>query len=175
MTDKYAYGWKFLTPYGTTEYDDQLFCYNLPLADEKYGAPTSHPDALKTFDTDNNCGPGRLHLMNKLDARYAPKGAWWPWFARYKTPDLVSKSDEKVGVTSLELRRVTKRAFWRMIRLGWCSAANLRDADLRDANLRHANLWDADLWHANLWDARYNEYTRWPEGYEVPANALTEG
>ena len=42
--------------------------------------------------------------------------------------------------------------------------ANLRGANLHIADLQRADLRYADLRRADLWGARYNEYTRWPDG-----------
>lgn len=50
--------------------------------------------------------------------------------------------------------------------------ANLYDADLyganlRDANLRDADLYGADLRGANLKNVIHNQYTRWPEEFDI--------
>ena len=139
--------WKFLTPYGATEYQGNEFVYNLPGRDEKWSKPTMHPDPFDGVDGDD-CGPGRLHAMCKPDARYAPPN-WWIWGCR-PVGRIVSQSDEKIGAEGLELRRVSKKAFWRMIRLGWLSRANLSGANLSGADLYGANLSGADLYGANL-------------------------
>jgi hypothetical protein len=88
--------------------------------------------------------------MNKLSAKYSPNN-WWVWFCEYR--GVIGRSDEKTGVRELRLRRVTKRVFWRIIRLGWCEDAYLRGAYLRGADLRYADLRDADLRGADLRDA----------------------
>jgi uncharacterized protein YjbI with pentapeptide repeats len=108
------------------------------------------------------------------DARYAPCG-WWPWFAECRKP--LGSSKEKVRAVEVRLRRVRRKVFWRIIRLGWLSeadlsGANLSGADLWRANLRGADLWranlrGADLWRANLRGAEYNEYTQWPSGFDM--------
>jgi hypothetical protein len=46
-------------------------------------------------------------------------------------------------------------------------AAKLGGADLRGANLRHADLEGANLEGANLQRAIYDEYTKWPEGFDA--------
>jgi uncharacterized protein YjbI with pentapeptide repeats len=47
--------------------------------------------------------------------------------------------------------------------LSW---AELQGADLRGADLRRADLTGAGLQGADLTEAVYDEYTRWPEGYD---------
>jgi len=122
-------GWKFLSPNCTTEYQGVEFAYPTPAPGKVWSEWFAHPNPALADGYD--CGPGRLHVMRKLDARYAPKPAWWPWFVQYR--DVIGSSVEKVGVRELRLRRVNKHTFWRIIRLGWCMGANLRDADLRGA------------------------------------------
>ena len=146
-------GWKFLTPYGATEYNRKETLYPLPQPGEKWGPWIKHPEPAEPDGCD--CGAGRFHVMRKLDACYAPTN-WWPWFVEWRGS--VGKSDEKLGCHELRLRRVPKRVFWKIIRLGWCRGANLRGAnlrgaDLRGANLRGAILREADLRGANLWGA----------------------
>jgi uncharacterized protein YjbI with pentapeptide repeats len=48
-------------------------------------------------------------------------------------------------------------------------AADLRHANLEGANLQYADLQGANLEGANLQHATYNDYTRWPEGFDVTA------
>ena len=144
--------WKFLTPNGATEYQGKEFVYNLPQAGEKWSRPTMHPEPLDEPDG-RDCGPGGLHLMKHFGAQYAPMN-WYPWYAR-PVGKTLGESGEKIRVQGVELRRVNKKAFHRMIRLGWLrwadlSWANLRGADLREANLRGADLREADLREANL-------------------------
>lgn len=102
-------GWKFLTPYCTTEYDDKDFIYPIPGPGEKWGPWIAHPTPAMPDGAD--CGPGRLHIMNKLDAKYAHHN-WWPWFVEYR--GAIGRSDEKTGVRELRLRRVTRRVFWQI-------------------------------------------------------------
>lgn len=49
------------------------------------------------------------------------------------------------------------------------AGADLRQADLSESDLRGANLIGADLLGARFTGARYDEATRWPEGFEVHA------
>ena len=54
------------------------------------------------------------------------------------------------------------------------SEANLNRADLTEANLTEAHLYGANLYgaylsEANLTEVRYDDRTRWPDGFEVPA------
>jgi len=151
-----GYGWKFLTPWGSTEGYDTLGIarkrgqtaatyYELPRPGQKWSEWQVHPQPDAPDGED--CGRGRWHVMKRLDARYAPK-SWWPWFAEYR--GVIGESEEKAGVSELRLRRVRPEVFWRIARLGHLCGANLRGAALRDANLRGANLRGADLRDANL-------------------------
>ena len=159
MAEEYVYGWKFLNPYGVTEYGGEETIYPLPGPNEKWGLALSHPNPI----TDGkDCGPGRYHMMRSLDARHAPSN-WWPWFARGR--GIAGKSGEKVGVHTIEIRRVPRRVFWRIIRLGWCKGANLEGADLRKANLEGADLGGANLRGADLREAKTDKNTMWPTGY----------
>jgi hypothetical protein len=140
------HGWKFLTPWGTTE---QYYTeYPLPAPGKKWGAWLEHPQPAATDG--NDCGAGRWHVMKRLSAEYAPRN-WWPWFAEAR--GIVGEGAEKFGATAIRLRRVRPAVFARMIRLGWCKGANLYRAYLRDANLTGANLESANLEGAYLRDA----------------------
>ena len=140
------HGWKFLTPWGTTE---QYYTeYPLPAPGKKWGAWLEHPQPAATDG--NDCGAGRWHVMKRLSAEYAPRN-WWPWFAEAR--GIVGEGAEKFGATAIRLRRVRPAVFARMIRLGWCKGANLYRAYLRDANLTGANLESAYLRDADLTDA----------------------
>jgi hypothetical protein len=154
-----VYGWKFLTPWGSTEGRDMpgtshkqaqqpATYYPLPQPGQKWGDWLIHPEPV--FDGDDR-GPGRFHMMNALNAVYAP-GNWWVWFARGK--GVAGQSDEKTGVIAIQLRRVRPEVFWRIVRLGWCQNANLPRANLYGANLDGANLRGANLDGANLRGAR---------------------
>jgi len=146
MTEKIdGRGWKFLNQYGATEYEGVETIDPLPRPDEKWGPWLTHPEPAEPDGKD--CGAGRWHVMKKLSARYAPVG-WWPWFCEYR--GIIGESKEKVGVRELRLKRVSKRVFWRIIRLGWCCGADLRYANLQGADLRSANLQGADLRYADL-------------------------
>src|SRR5260221_5246851 len=88
---EYVNGWKFLTPAGTTESDKYgSFEYSLPNRGQKWSDVTEHPAPLTAFDKSSDCGEGRIHVMNKPDARYAPE-VWLPWYVRYNPNDLLSK------------------------------------------------------------------------------------
>ena len=138
-------GWKFLNPRGASEWEGVEYPYSLPAPGEKWGAWMRHPEPAEMDGKAS--GPGRLHVMRQLDARYAPE-TWWVWFAEVR--GVVGEDEEKLGATEVRLRRVTPRAFWRIIRWGWCAGANLEGVDLRRANLYGANLYGADLYRANL-------------------------
>jgi len=51
--------------------------------------------------------------------------------------------------------------------------ANLSEADLTAADLSRVNLTRADLYGANLSGATANKWTRWPDGFTVPASVVT--
>jgi len=141
-------GWKFLNPRGASEWEGVEYPYSLPAPGEKWGAWMRHPEPAEMDGKAS--GPGRLHVMRQLDACYAPE-AWWVWFAEAR--GVVGEDEEKLGATEVRLRRVTPRAFWRIIRWGWCAGANLHRADLYRANLEGANLRMANLEGANLYEA----------------------
>jgi hypothetical protein len=146
------YGWKFLDGSCSTTHEGIITSYPVPAPGEKWGPWMEHPRPAKPDGQD--CGPDRYHIMKRPSATYAPVG-WWIWYARYEDQDIIGESDEKTGVKRVSLRRVTRKSFMRMIRLGWmCDAnlchANLRYADLRRADLCHANLCDANLRDADL-------------------------
>ena len=48
MTE-YGYGFKFLTPYGSTIYKGEDFYYNLPNIHQKWSDYTTHPKPLDSF------------------------------------------------------------------------------------------------------------------------------
>jgi hypothetical protein len=141
------YGWKFLDPTGSTYQGENQFRYVLPRPDEKWGEPTFAPNPIAE-DDGVNCGAGRLHLMRKPTNPYRPRN-WWPWYA--KGEGVVTAGDsKKFGATSVRLRMVRPKAWHRIIRLGWCKGAYLRDANLNGADLRGANLSGSHLSGANL-------------------------
>ena len=137
---------KFLAPDGCTYFRDKPFAYNLPGPDQKW-ARTDHPEPCEPDGA--LCGYGRLHLMNKLSAVHAPIGSWWPWWAR-GVGEPIGGDTKKTAYAAVELRRITRHTFWRMLRLGWGAGANLDYASLRNADLRGANLRSASLYHADL-------------------------
>jgi hypothetical protein len=183
-------GFKFLTPYGATEHEGQMFQYHLPAPGRKWSETTWHPKPAPKPDG-KDCGAGGLHLMKHLDARYAPRN-WWPWFARAEGL-VLGESDEKLRVQGVSLRLVRKEVLWRALRppFNWGTGADLyganlrganlrgadlrgadlRGADLRGADLRGADLEGADLYGANLdgadlYGAHSNRFTLWPAGYQ---------
>ena len=139
--------WKFLTPNGSTVYDGVEFVYNLPGRGEKWSEPTMHPDPLDKRDG-KDCGPGGLHLMNEINACYAPNN-WWIWYAR-PVGEILGDSKEKTRCQGVQLRRVSIKLWHWMIRRGYLRGATLSDANLRYANLSDANLSGANLRCANL-------------------------
>ena len=153
------YGWKFLTPLGSTEGNDvpgnehrrgqaAATYYELPRPGQKWSEWQVHPQPHAPDEKD--CGDGRWHIMKRLDARYAPE-SWWPWFAEYR--GVIGESDEKAGVSELRLRRVRSEVFWRMARFGYLQNTDLHGANLRGANLENADLRGVNLSGANLVDA----------------------
>jgi hypothetical protein len=150
--DGHGYGWKFLNPYGATTRNGVETLYPLPRPDEKWGPWFKHPTPAEPDGED--CGSGRWHVMNRLDARYAPSD-WYPWFVEWR--GLIGKSQEKTGVAELRLRRLPLKVFIRLLRWGYGCNANLRGADLYGANLHGANLYEADLRGADLYGANLYE------------------
>jgi len=139
---------KFLTPDGATYFNDEPFVYNLPRRDEKW-TRTEHPDPLTGPDGEP-CGPGGLHLMKRLDARYAPRN-WWPWWAR-PAGVVLGEDNEKARTTAVDLRRINRAVFHRALKppFNWGRGADLYGADLRGADLGGADLGGADLGGAYL-------------------------
>jgi hypothetical protein len=138
-------GWKFLTPYGATEYDGTETIYPLPQSGEKWGPWFEHPEPGIVDGAP--CGPGGWHFMRRPDARYAPRN-WWPWYCQVN--GILGQNQERGRAVKIRLRRINKRTWWRIIRLGWCSGADLRYANLRAANLFAAYLFGANLIGADL-------------------------
>ncbi len=146
---QWKYGWRFLNSAGgTNPTDKEREHYSvLPRPDQKWSDWTEHSDPAQPDGKDY--GAGRLHVMNRPDARYAPQD-WWPWYARWELEDEIGRSNEKTSVSRYQLRRVRPVVWWRTIRLGWWRGAILYRADLREANLREANLREANLRRANM-------------------------
>jgi len=147
MSD-YITGFKFLDPTGATYYEGKRFQYNLPHRGERF-AVTVCPDAIMEPDGED-CGPGGLHLMKYLDARYAPN-IWWPWHARGY--HVLGQGTEKARVTEIWLRPIAPKMFHRLLRSGFGAAHDLYGADLSGADLSGADLSVADLSRANLYGA----------------------
>ena len=148
-TNEWKYGWRFLNAAGgTNPTDKEREHYSvLPRPDQRWSDWTEHDNPALPDGKD--CGPGRLHVMNSADARYAPVG-WYPWYCRWRQEDEIGCSTEKTSVRRYQLRRVRPTVWWRTIRLGWWRGANLSGAGLSDAGLGRANLSGADLGRANL-------------------------
>jgi len=148
------YLFKFLDGAGCTYYGGAPFEYNLPPDRDSprkrgpWSEPTVHPHPAEPDG--EPCGPGRLHGMKGLNARYAPLG-WQVWWA--KGTGIIGQDEEKAGVREMRLRRIDRLAFQRWLRLGLGVSANLRGADLDGANLRGADLEGADLRGAHLREA----------------------
>ena len=135
MTPIDGRGFKFLNGYNATTHKGNDFVYPVPGPGEKWGAWFAHPEPSEPDGKD--CGPGRIHVMKKLDTSYAPTN-WWPWFCEYR--GVIGESDEKLGVREIRLRRIPQKVFWKIIILGYCKKADLRGADLWNAYLRGANI-----------------------------------
>ena len=148
-TNEWKYGWRFLNAAGgTNPTDKEREHYSvLPRPDQRWSDWTEHDNPALPDGKD--CGPGRLHVMNSADARYAPVG-WYPWYCRWRQEDEIGCSTEKTSVRRYQLRRVRPTVWWRTIRLGWWRGANLRGADLSDAGLSCADLSGADLSYTDL-------------------------
>lgn len=116
-----GYGWKFTDPDGITRYPGApLFQYNTQLQKDGWCGWTNHPQPSKYRSTDIRataaCGPGRLHVMNRLSNIYAPD-EWKVWYVQYNIDDVVAVDSEKTGVTRLRLRPVPTRVLFRYISL----------------------------------------------------------
>ena len=148
---------KFLRPDGCTVYRaEDPFKYNLPRRSEKWSAPTRHPGP--TRPDGKACGPGRLHLMKHLSARYAGK-VWRVWWARGVGKEIGS-DNQKAAYEGVQLRRILPRVLARALcpPFGWGAGAdlhgiNLNNADLHRATFRGANLREARFYKSNLRDA----------------------
>jgi hypothetical protein len=152
--------YKFLDPIGVTyQSDGRVMYYNLPGCEtlqrlDEFAWPmwgntalTRHPDPAEPDGDD--CGAGRIHLMHRLDARYAPR-RWWPWWA-CNGGRIIGESTEKVAVSGVWLRRISRQELWWRLRRGEGRKADLRWADLCWANLRGADLYEAVLrWAVGL-------------------------
>ena len=152
---KYRYGFKALDQTGCTYFEGQAFVYNLPRRGEQW-ALTEHPEPGQ-FDG-NECGPGGLHVHNRLSLEYGPPGSW-PWFARYRVEAVLGSSEQKTRVTQMELRRIHPRVLARALRppFNWGKGANLRWANLSGADLYGADLSGADLSGADLSEVDLSE------------------
>lgn len=173
MSTNYGYGFKILDPTGCTYYKGNTFQYNLPQRGQKW-ALTEHPEPAEKKDG-LGCGPGRIHIHNRLSYACAPNRAW-PWFARYSDRYVVGRSGEKTAVSRVELRRIDPRTLARSLRppFNWGRNTNLIGANLRGANLcvadlSRADLRDANLRDANLREATYNKLTLLPPDCDTDA------
>jgi hypothetical protein len=137
--------YKFLNPLGATVHAGQSSYYPLPRVEGEWGPWFWHP-APGAVDSEA-CGPGGWHGMKQLDASYAPR-TWWPW--RMQGAVLLGEDIEKARVVACRLKIITPNEFWRMLREGQGSRANLSGADLRRADLSGADLRGADLRGADL-------------------------
>jgi hypothetical protein len=108
-----------------------------------------HPEPA-TVPDGSDCGPGAFHIMLGWNASYAPNN-WWPWYAQIR--GVVGKSHEKARGIEIRIRRIERKTFWKIARLGYLKGANLSWADLSWADLYGADLSGADLSWADLYGA----------------------
>lgn len=95
--------------------------------------------------------------------RYADGYARTRWGqARMERADLTSADLTWAPLTRGHLRGA-------VLRNAILLEADLRSCDLRDADLRGADLTGAILDDAEMSGVRWDETTRWPEGFEPPA------
>jgi hypothetical protein len=134
-----AKGLKFLAPDIATTYDGTTTSYIPALSGWMDHPSPATPD-------DQACGPGRWHVMLKCSAEYASLN-WWPWHAYCH--GIVGRDGNKLACTSIYLRPIRRRLFWRYLRR-FGQGAILESANLESANLRGANLQGAKLQFANL-------------------------
>ena len=139
-------GFKFLNQDGCTVYEGLVTAYPLPSEGEKWGAWFRHPEAASEKDG-KSCGKGGWHVMKQLSAKFAPD-KWVMWFAEWR--GLIGDDHEKVRVQEVRLRRIEQKTLWKIIRMGYCSYANLYGADLSGADLTNADLHRAYLSGADL-------------------------
>ena len=138
-------GLKFLSPDLATYYNGERTDYAPALT-----GWMSHPGPGWPGKADGaDCGPGGYHIMLICSAVYAPTN-WRPWRAIGK--GILGKSNEKARVTSIRLRAIPPKLWWRYLRR-FGRNADLSNADLSNANLRNADLSCADLSCADLRNA----------------------
>lgn len=144
-------GFKFLDQNGmTTAYVATQ--YALPQDGQRWGEWMDHPDPVE-FDGES-CGPGRYHIMKRLNTVYSPVPYCKVWWAQYE--NVVGTSDEKMAVTRLRLRAISPRVLGRIIRSGWAdddgelSYLDMQGLDLRGANLSEFTMHRVNLQGANL-------------------------
>jgi len=136
-------GFKFLTPRGTTTWDDEEVVYPLPAPYEKWGPTLRHScPAQPEPDVHSACGPGRFHLMRRLDNKYQ-KGPWWVWYAKYEK--LIAEDEEKLGVDGVRLRHITPRHLFTMARIGMLKNISLQYLYLINADWRRGKFQLSDL------------------------------
>jgi hypothetical protein len=89
---KYRYGFRFLNAAGGTKPGSDREHYSvLPRPGQKWSDWTEHPNPASPSRL--ACGPGRLHVILQLYAKYAPAG-WWVWYARWRPEDELGRSSE---------------------------------------------------------------------------------
>lgn len=147
---QWHYGWKALYN-GATYFNKNEFVYNLPKNNEKWSDWTIAPGAPDKPDG-MLCVAGRLHLWKLPSLEYSKPGSSI-YLARYLPEDLLGQYGGKIAVRKLQLRRISIKTFYYMIKRGIIRnliGANLIGANLIDANLARANLAGANLSDANL-------------------------
>lgn len=156
--EKYRYGFKFLSPLGGTNEGDKSreFYYRLPYQGQKWSDWTMHPTPAKPDGAD--CGYGRLHVMLKPSSMYAPPYGQI-WFARWRPDMELGRSQEKAGVTGLQLRRIKTATLARLIRYGFFLKAyglnaELNNLRLNDIDLRKSNMRFLISWYSNFSSSR---------------------
>ena len=145
--EKIVRGFKFLNPNGATIYEGEEYPYILPQPGEKWGAWFKHPSPSKPDG--QPCGYGGWHISKRLNDKWGI--CRYPWFAEGRI--ILGEDRDKIRVVEIRLRRIPRKLFEKLLRIGWGKNSNLRNADLSDTNLRNANLSSADLSDANLRNA----------------------
>jgi len=171
-----GFGFKILDPTGCTVYRERdgtriVTQYPLPRPGERWGPWFDHPNPAPLLHEPIQgpedlaylcaCGPGRWHVMRRLDFRYNKHG--YPWFVHWR--GLVDADEEKLGVVSLRLRLIDPLVLHRVLRppFNWARTADLghssfqyaylKGADLAESWARDADFQSADLTSANLYRA----------------------
>jgi uncharacterized protein YjbI with pentapeptide repeats len=142
--EKIVRGFKFLNPNGATIYDGKEYPYILPQPGEKWGAWFKHPDPAKPDR--QACGYGGWHISKRLNDEWG-KGRY-PWFAEGRI--VLGEDEQKIRVVEIRLRRVPRKLFEKLLKIGWGKYSTLRRSDLSGSDLSGSDLSGSNLSGSNL-------------------------